>query len=147
MVTLRRPFAWGIVMLSDSKTRDIPSSPVASPFAHTPTALFVRVRHAADVEFDGADPDEVVPLCSVVVDVRVGEPADSSVDFEGTLQLPSGVLAVGDADGEELLELSPAAYRAQVRVDHPEYAENEVGRNCEHGDVIGVPLSDGERGK
>lgn len=110
-------------MLSDSKTRDIPPLG-ASPFAHTPTALVVRVRHAQDVEFDGDDPDEVLPLCSVAVEVHAGEPADAGVDFEGVLQLSSGVLAVGDADGEESFGLSPAAYRVQVRLDHPEYAEH-----------------------
>jgi hypothetical protein len=117
---LRRSFGWGVLLISDARSRDIPVSLPKGPVTATDTAVAIAVRHAQDVDYEGG---ETAPA-AVSVNVLAG-PADvAATDFEGSIRLGSGVLAVGDAEQEETVDVRPGSYRVQVRLDHPEYAEN-----------------------
>lgn len=121
---LQRPFGWGVLMLSDAHTNDTPLSLDSGPVAATPGAVAVKVRHAQDVEFDGLDDDEEVPLFVVNVSMAVGPSRDSGLAFDGVLDLPSGTLLIGDADREDVVTIDPGLYRVQIWLDDWDYAEN-----------------------
>lgn len=47
---LRRPFGWGVVIVTDRASGEIPEGLNELGFATSPTGLAFRVRHAQDVE-------------------------------------------------------------------------------------------------
>lgn len=99
-VSLTRPWHWGIAIIG-ARGAAIPDSLSDSFVAASPGALVLKVRHAQDIEaevFEG-DWDWAV----ATIDVRYAADFASTQDpivFDGSLHLPDGVLAIGDADSE-----------------------------------------------
>ena len=121
---VHRPFGWGIVIVADAESRDIPTATSAEPFTASRTALVVRVRHASDVEFDALDSDQEISQFAVVVKAEVGPRAAIPVDYECVLALPSGRLTIGDADEERILNIGRGEYRVQVALDDAAHAKS-----------------------
>lgn len=101
-----RPFWWGLLLLMDRDASDVPelTEAVVSQSAH---GLAVKVLHARDVDLHGFESDEVIPPAKVQVDVLVGDRPRSEVLSSGVIDVPSGVLTLGDAEHEDALEIGP----------------------------------------
>jgi hypothetical protein len=119
----RRPFWWGLLLLLDRDASDVPelTEAVVSQSAH---GLAVKVLHAQDVDLRGFESDEVIPPAKVEVDVLVGERPRSEVLFSGVIDVPSGVLTLGDAEHEDALEIGAGRWAVQVGCSPHEFAEN-----------------------
>ncbi len=118
----RRPFQWGILLIGDPETKDIPELGRDRATASNSALVVVPVRHAEDVEFSGGDDEEIAPFV-VSVCCSPGVAQDQELSFDGVISLPSGLMSIGDADREEVLALAPGTYRVQIEVDpsdHPE---------------------------
>lgn len=120
---IRRSFNWGVLMLSDAGTEDVPELGRGSTFANTPHALGIAVRHAQDVDFEALDlaPDDVVPPAEVTL--RVGPGQHEAEDFSCVLDLPSGELRIGDAEHEDAVSVPPGRYVLSVALDHLDHAQ------------------------
>lgn len=116
-LAIERAFNWGIVLVSDANSRDLPELPRGSSFAASRDAVVIAVRHAQDVDFVDSDlrPDEAIPPATVTV--RVGLGAQDRADFSCVLALRSGRLLVGDADHEDIVTVPPGEYTVAVGVD------------------------------
>lgn len=116
-LAIERAFNWGIVLVSDANSRDIPELPRGSSFAASRDGVVIAVRHAQDVDVVDSDlsPDEVIPPATV--SVRVGLGAQERADFSCVLALTSGKLLVGDADHEDIVTVPPGEYTVAVSVD------------------------------
>ncbi len=114
-VTLKRPFNWGLLVVCDIKSDE--TGPVNDPVNATPTAIFILVRHAQDIALTAEDPAEVT------ITIQAGPADDVALTYEGIIQLPTGVLSVGDADDELPLNLGAGNYLMQIRLDKPDFAE------------------------
>ena len=79
-----------------------PAEGVVSQSAH---GLAVKVLHAQDVDLRGFESDEVIPPAEVELEVLVGDRPRSEVLFSGVIDVPSGVLTLGDAEHEDALEI------------------------------------------
>lgn len=119
----RRPFGWGLLLLMDRDASDVPelTDTVVSQSAH---GLAVKVLHAQDVDLRGFESDEVISPAKVQVDVLVGNRPRSEVLFSGVIDVPSGVLILGDAEHEDALEIGPGRWAVQVDWSPHEFAEN-----------------------
>ncbi|HEY3562411.1 MAG TPA: hypothetical protein VGL05_33325 [Kribbella sp.] len=122
MWQVRRPFWWGLVLLMDRDTPDVPSL-TDSVISQSAEGLAVQVLHAQDVELSGAEAGDVIPPAQVQIEVRIGEPPPAEVLFSGAIDVPSGILTVGDAEQEDALEISPGRWAVQVDCAPPEFAE------------------------
>ena len=120
-----RPFGWGILLVADSATSEIPEMEEGVPFPSTATAVAVPVRHTQDVDIDGLalTADEAIPEFAVKVRAFVGHEADCPVRFDGRIEVPSGRVSVGDADRDDTLELEPGLWRLQVALSPPDYPD------------------------
>ena len=80
---IRRPWPWGLVLVSDATSRD--RLPTSMGAVSAGTALVVRVLH----EVDG----------QALVELTLGDPGSTDLHqvFEGSLLLVSGQLLIGDA--------------------------------------------------
>ena len=105
---------WGLLLATDDQSRDeIPLW--ASDDDHTTasaTALVIRTVHAAE------------DSTSVHI---FGESSDSiagQLTFSGTIEIPSGVLRVGDATGDQSIKINcgTGRYVVQVFLDKPSEA-------------------------
>lgn len=119
---LHRPFHWGVLLIGDPETADIPNRGPEGAIVSNGALVVVPVRHAQDVEFSGRGDEEIPPF---VVSVRCspGVSQSQEMGFDGVIDLPSGLMSIGDADTEEVLTLTPGRYRLQIEVhpnDHPE---------------------------
>lgn len=92
--------------------------------ASSPTGLSVKVLHAQDVDLSDYEPDDVVPPARVRVEVHVEERQSTEVTFEGRIDVPSGVLTIGDAEDEAELEIGSGSWSVQVACDADEHAES-----------------------
>jgi hypothetical protein len=99
---IRRPFHWGVVILTDADsealTPDVVPGSLISSNEHGIVAL---VRHAQDIDSsedtaDWAETEIVVRLLSAAEAPSV----DRREVFRGGLHLPSGRLSIGDADSD-----------------------------------------------
>jgi hypothetical protein len=59
----------------------------------------------------------------VTVEVRLGDLAETAVHFDGVIEVPSGRITVGDADGEESLLVTPGPWRIQLALAPEDLAE------------------------
>ena len=94
-------------------------------FPSTATAVVVPVRHAQDVEVDAREE------FAVTVRAHVGGTAPSAVPFDSNIHAPSGCLTIGDADGEDTLDIGAGVWRLQIAVtpaDHPEQVDVWLSR-------------------
>jgi hypothetical protein len=113
---LRRPFNWGVLIVGDLNG-DVPES-LAGGFGRTSDSLALAVRHAQDIGSDSA-PFEVE------VQIIAGPPTNPP-DIEHVVSVPSGVLAVGDAESQAELRVPPGDYRRAVRGEPREQPERVV---------------------
>ena len=107
----------------DRDASDVPdlTDAVVSESAH---GLAVKVLHAQDVDLRGFESDEVIPPAEVQVDVLVGDRPRSEELFSGVIDVPSGVLTLGDAEHEDAIEIGPGRWAVQVGCSPHEFAEN-----------------------
>jgi hypothetical protein len=119
---VERPFWWGQILLMD---RDAPEVPplTESVVSASSSGLAVKVLHAQDVDLTRFEDDEIVPPAQVLVHVRVGDQPRADALFSGELDVPSGVLTVGDAEQEDALEIGPGRWAVQVDCAPREFAE------------------------
>lgn len=125
-LVIERPFNWGVLLVSDQFTDDIPGSSQTG-FSVSQQALAIAVRHAQDVDYDDLDlePDDVVPPTQVRVRVLEGR-CPQPTDFDCQIAVPSGKLSIGDAEHEVLIDVESGTYRIEVALDvaeHPESVE------------------------
>ena len=119
---VKRPFWWGLLLVMDRDASDVPSLN-DSAVSQSTQGLAVKVLHAQDVDLSGAGPDDVAPPAPVLVDVRIGEHPHTDVLFRGTIDVPSGVLTVGDAEQEDALEIGPGRWAVQVDCAPRQFAQ------------------------
>jgi hypothetical protein len=115
---LLRPFNWGLLLISDQSTHDLPHPPPAAPdiASATRSAVTIGVRHAQDSDL--ADEQ-----ATVSINVFIGVEPDTAVDFTTDLDIASGVLDIGDAEQSERLELGTGRWRLALLArpaDHPD---------------------------
>ena len=94
---------------------------VVSQSAH---GLAVKVLHAQDVDLRGFETDEGIPPAKVHVDVLVGDHPRSEVLFSGVIDVPSGMLTLGDAEQEDALKVGRGRWSVHVDCSPHEFAEN-----------------------
>jgi hypothetical protein len=127
-VSLRRSFAWGVFFIGDSKADVVEVNPdVAVTWGREDEALAVGVRHAMDVDdqvLDALDDDEEVPWVEVTVNVHWGGPSASRTDGDGLIDVPSGVVTIGDANFEDVFALPPGRWRVQLSLEPHDNAEH-----------------------
>lgn len=119
-VSVTRPWHWGIVILSDpSLGGEIPSVDPGRSVAANENGLVVLVRHAQD-QVASFDDDFNWAEATVTVRHLAHEPPQCegrmSV-FEGAIDLPTGRLWIGDADGD--VQMSGPTGPSVVRVLFP----------------------------
>jgi hypothetical protein len=119
---VKRPLWWGLLLLLDRDTSEVPESTDAVVSTGT-EGLAVKVLHAQDVDLSGFDDHEVVPLALVQIEINVGAAPPGDVAFSGEIDVPSGVLSVGDAEQEDALQIGPGRWAVQVDYAPPEHAE------------------------
>ena len=119
---VKRPFWWGLIFLMDRDASELPSL-TDSVVSASPSGLAVKVLHAQDVDLSGFEADDIVPPAQVQVHVRVGDRPQADALFSGEIDIPSGVLTVGDAEQEDALQIGPGRWAVQVDCIPREFAE------------------------
>lgn len=119
-VSVSRPWHWGIAILSAPKAA-VPEHLNDGLVTATKDCLVLRVRHAQDIDADRFEGDWDWATATI----RVRSLASFEADAEepvlvAQLHLPSGLLAIGDADSEVLL--NDLDERTEVRV----YADSDT---------------------
>jgi hypothetical protein len=118
-----RPFNWGVLFISDSDSAEMPELGPQGEISSNSHGVAVPVRHAQDVEITSQADDVVAPF-EVSVRCSSGVSDVRELAFNAVVELSSGLMAIGDAEQEELLRLSPGRYRIQIEADpsfHPEW--------------------------
>lgn len=118
----RRPFWWGLLHILDRDASDVPELTDAA-VSQSRDGLAVKVLHAQDVDLSRYGPEEIVPPAQVQVEIRIGEGASGEATFDGSIEVPSGVLTVGDAEQEEALTIGAGRWAVQVTCEPTEHAE------------------------
>lgn len=77
------------------------------------SGLAVKVRHAQDVDLRGFEADELVPPAQAHVHIHVCDRPQADALFSGDIDVPSGVLTVGDA---EQVDCAPREVAEDARV-------------------------------
>lgn len=108
-----RAYNWGAIYAFDADEGDFDGLDGDGPVWRTPHWITIRVLHARTVDPGDAD----VEMTLVVHD----EPADTAA-YDEIIDLPSGVLNIGDANADDDVELHPGRWRIQVDLDLPEEA-------------------------
>lgn len=110
-------------MISDEQHWEVPA-PDGSVVTATGSGLLISVHHAQDVNLEGLADDEPIPGFIVAVDCwRTAAPSGTTVIWEGDLDIPSGRLLIGDAEREDVLELTPGRWHVEVAADPPDYPD------------------------
>ncbi len=123
LASIRRPFNWGVVLVSHHGSKEVPLDLDEGGFGTSATALAFAVRHAQDVDLHGIPENGLVPLAEVTVEVTAGPPVGPTAR-QHVLDIPSGTLSIGDADGEELIPIQRPRCRVSVALDEPQHAEH-----------------------
>lgn len=89
----RRPFWWGLLHILDRDASDVPELTDAA-VSYSRDGLGVKVLHAQDVDLSGYDPEEIVPPAQVQVEIRIGDGPSAGATFDGSIEVPSGVLRI-----------------------------------------------------
>jgi hypothetical protein len=82
-----RPFHWGIVVVGDRESTDIPEIRPDELVASSASEVVVPVRHAQDVEVVGRQ-DEEIPFFEVSVSCSPGVVEGQELRFDGIVTLP-----------------------------------------------------------
>ncbi len=118
----KRPFSWGLLLILDRDTSLLPRL-MDSAVSQSRDGLAVKVLHAADVDLSGYEDHEVVPPAEVEVEIQIHERPPTDVTFHGAIEVPSGVLTVGDAEQEDALAIGAGRWAVQVDCEPSEHAE------------------------
>jgi len=117
VLNTKRAFAWGIVIIGDADTQDIPSPNRDNTIVSSESAVVAMVRHAQDVVNPEDDEFLVEVQCSAGVAGR------DEVSFDGDIFISSGRISVGDADHEDNVSVEPGRWRLQIAVEPIEHPE------------------------
>jgi len=102
-VSASRPWHWGIAILS-SPGAQVPDNLDEGLVTGTDDCLVVRVRHAQDTEAERFEGEWDWATATIRVRSLVSfEGGSEDPIFTGVLHLPGGLLAIGDADSEVVL--------------------------------------------
>jgi hypothetical protein len=115
-VTLARPWHWGIAIILD-QAGDVPDVDPHQLVSLGPSGLVVLVRHAQDSieRFDG---DWAWATATLHIRLLASpQPAPGSIACDAVLHTPSGLLSVGDADGDMVLSTHHGRTRVIVSVE------------------------------
>ncbi|MGH8892474.1 MAG: hypothetical protein ACRDWY_04085 [Actinomycetes bacterium] len=116
-VTLTRPWHWGIAVVSSPKA-EVPDVVGDSPVVVGTDAIVIKVRHAQDVELEVFEGDWDWATATIHLrSLTEMQPTNRVVVHEGILTLPDGRLAVGDADGEIVVNDLSSQTRVRVEAD------------------------------
>lgn len=121
----KRSFAWGVLMVGDAESSDIPTIPVGATVASTATTVVLAVRHAQDV--DDVDQSEFL------VEVRCALGAGDADCIYASIAVPSGRLAVGDADHVDVVRVRPGPVRLRIEVEPEDMPERVAVWLATHG--------------
>lgn len=99
--SIRRPFHWGIVVVSDVESGGlIPDVDPERPVSANENGIIALIRHAQDVDsLDEFDWAEVEVLLRFLTEAEPAAP-DRRELYRGRLKTPTARISVGDADGE-----------------------------------------------
>jgi len=115
-VTLTRPWHWGIAIVS-APGAELPELLSNSPLTVTPDAVVIKVRHAQDIDAEVFEGDWDWATATILVRSLAGfeRPGEPAI-YDGTLRLPGGRLAIGDADSEVVINDLDEMIRVRVAV-------------------------------
>jgi hypothetical protein len=117
-VTLARPWHWGIAIIFD-KDGDAPEVDPHQLISLGPSGMVVLVRHAQD-SIESSDGNWEFATATLHIRLlSVSEPAPRPIACDAVLQTPSGLLYVGDADGDVVLPTHPGRTHVVVSVEDP----------------------------
>ena len=111
----RRAYAWGVLEITDAEAGDVPIAD-GSPVVTTADGVSIRVPHPEDFIYEHGTPNEVI------LRLRTG-PAPVAVPFTAEIAIPSGRLAIGDA--ERVIEL-PMTLAKAVRLELLPYPADSI---------------------
>lgn len=111
----KRSFAWGVLIVGDAESNDIPTLLGRATVASTTTTLALAVRHAQDV--DDVDQSEFL------VEVRCALGAGDADCIRESIAVPSGRLAVGDADHADVVSVRPGLVHLCIDVEPEDVPE------------------------
>jgi hypothetical protein len=114
-LTATRSFAWGVLVVGDAESHDIPPLEPLKTIAATDSTVVIRVRHAQDV----TDIDD----SEFLVNVRVAADSGHGEGVEATVAVPSGRLSVGDANAADIVNLRPGRWRLRIEVEPDDVPE------------------------
>ena len=99
-VTVKRPWQWGIAVLSDwQRGGDIHDVNPRAPASANAFGLVILVRHAQDTEnLDDGYAEASVTLAQWVDGTMAERPG--TVLFDGVIETPTGRMLIGDAEFE-----------------------------------------------
>jgi hypothetical protein len=108
-----RAFEWGAIYVSDAARYEPDDHDFheGGPVWATPDHVAVATVHAGAVDPAEAD----VELLLQVLDRAL-----PSADYATVINVPSGVLNIGDADDSDDITLHPGQWRLQINVDRPD---------------------------
>ena len=108
-----RDYYWGAIYLSDAEDGDFDPDAISGPGPvwADPVHITIAAVNSRAVAADDAD----VELLVRVLDEPLAEAQHSSV-----LDVPTGVLTIGDADECDDITLCPGKWRTQINVDRPD---------------------------
>ncbi len=113
-VSVSRPWHWGIAILSAPGVA-VPDQLDEGLVTATTDCLVIRVRHAQDIQAERFEGDWDWATATIRVRSLVSfEPDPEEPAYVGALHLPGGLLAIGDADSEVLL--NDLDERTQIRL-------------------------------
>ena len=126
ILDFKRPFNWGIVVVSDAGAAmpefDGHAQDERPVLATSDRVLVLRVRHASDRDDGAVDSEGYLLPTEVRVEVARGRGRPDAEDH--VLAISTGKVLIGDAEAEEVLVVEPGSYRVAVEVDDPEFAES-----------------------
>lgn len=111
-----------MLLVADRDTSEV-AELTESVVSQSKYGLAIKVPHAADVDSSGYEAHEVVPPAEVEVEILVDDQPPTDVGFHGTIDVPSGVLNVGDGEQGEALVIGAGRWAVQVDCEPPEHAE------------------------
>lgn len=119
----RRSFSWGLLLVLCRDAGDLPEFTDAV-VSQSPHGLAVKVLHAQDVDLHGFENDQVIPPAEFGVEVLVGDRPPGDVPFSGLIDVPSGVLTLGDAEHQESIEVGAGRWAVYIECSPWEFAES-----------------------
>lgn len=109
-----RTFGWGSIYASDAEQPEFGDHDfhTGGPVWATPDDVVIATVHAGAVDPSEAD----VALLLQVLDKPL-----PSAKYTAVINVPSGVLNIGDADDSDDVVLHPGQWRMQINVDRPDW--------------------------